>query len=65
MPTYIIETREPATDDRSASSWTQDGLGDPSLYTFSEQAEAERCAVSLPDCGGDWEQAEYRVRAVA
>lgn len=62
MSTYIIETRQPATDDRSATPWTQDGLGDPSLYAFADRAEADRCAASLPSCGDEWARAEYRVR---
>lgn len=65
MAKFIIETRTPETNDRSASAWTMDGLGDPALYTFTTREEAERVAASLPGCGEDWAAAEYRVREAA
>lgn len=75
MTTYRIECRTPdtasgATDTAGhairipAGPWTQDGLGDPSLYTFTDRDEAERCAASLPDCGPEWAEYEYRVLEV-
>lgn len=57
---YQIETY-----DRTDRRWTTDGIGDPSANRFSSAEEAEDAIESLRALGGEWAEAEYRVREVA
>lgn len=61
MSTYIIETRQPATEEREAGEWHSDGIdGGPWLVDTEEEAR-ERIVVLL-SVGPAWDEAEYRYR---
>jgi hypothetical protein len=61
--TYIIETREPETEERAAGHWHSDGMGDGYVLAESE-SEAKQAIERLRSLGPDWAAAEYRYREV-
>ena len=56
---YEIQSR---SNNCSSRDWSPDGMGGPN--EFDTEAEAEVTIESLQALGEEWDEAEYRVRAI-